>query len=620
MITAITAKNQTEYQKLFAEASALLVANGQLDPAYGEISITPDEYAPGYYYILNGEHYELCNDAEFSAEKTYFIQISAITTLEEYFCHLGDLYETEGTKSKFILLPLDEDAFEIDANARTITVPASFRKAGVGVQGDCAAETLLFKINRFFDAVDLADTRIFVQWERADGTQYVSEISLKDTETYIDESKFIFGWPVSENLTKTAGTIKFAVRFIKQDMEGKIVYSFSTLTAQATINPGLDFDLDEVNVDDGASDLFAEVIENSTDSTGPQPDEPEFLNVVVNPLAMTNDGAGNYTAKVKYQVAVDDMGQTYFKQYFRKDENTKRVNLASNANSNQKIETVYEKTTDSVRNAKKNYFVQKEAGYVRDDGSAAMSELYEQFAVLTLSGTTAEIVAANESPVTGTYFAEAVNRLGRKEASKKSEFVEVPAPTKPVVATDLPAALTKGESGASLASTFTTDAQAEVSYKWKKSLDLSSWTEVDASTGPSLTTNEVGYYKVEATAVMNLGKISAETSVCKVVDLPVAPVWAIGYEPTEEIAVDIPAKKLTAVLATNPADNGPLYSDRVYFKWVSGETGAVYAETSVPELEITSETLGGGNTLRCVAVNELNGKKAEAKGALFVTY
>lgn len=403
-------------------------------------------------------------------------------------------------------------------------------------------------------------------------------------------------------------------------MEGKIVYSFSTLTATATINPGLDFDFEEVNIDDGASDLFAEVIQNSTDNTGPQPDEPEFLNVIVNPLVMTNDGSGNYTAKVKYQVAVDDMGQTYFKQYFRKDENTKRVNLASNANSNQKVETVYEKTTDSVRNAKKNYFVQQDAGYVRDDGSAAMSELYEQFAVLTLTGTTADIVPANDSPVTGTYFAEAVNRLGRKEASKKSEFVEVPAPTKPEITTDLPTAITKGESGASLISKFSTDAQAEVSYKWKKSLDLQSWTDVDASVGASLTATEIGYYKVEATSVLNLGKISTETSACKVVDMPVAPTWAVGYESTNEIAVDIPAKKLIAVLATNPADQGPLYSDKVYFKWVSGETDAVYAETSVPELEITSETLEGGNTLRCIAVNELNGKKAEAKGPLFVTY
>lgn len=254
---------------------------------------------------------------------------------------------------------------------------------------------------------------------------------------------------------------------------------------------------------------------------------------------------------------------------------------------------------------------------MRDDGSAAMSELYEQFAVLTLTGTTADIVPASESPVTGTYFAEAVNRLGRKEASKKSEFVEVPAPTKPVVATDLPTALTKSESGASLISSFTTDAQAEVSYKWKKSLDLSGWTDVDSSTGPALTATEIGYYKVEATSVMNLGKISTETSACKVVDMPVAPIWATGYAESDRIVIDIPGEKLVAVLEVNPADQGPLYSDKVYFKWVDGETNALYDTTDTPELTISTEALENGNTLRCVAVNELNGKKAEAKGPLF---
>lgn len=335
---------------------------------------------------------------------------------------------------------------------------------------------------------------------------------------------------------------------------------------------------------------------------------------------MVNDGSGNYSAKVKYQVAVDDLGQTYFKQYFRKDENTKRVNLASGANSNQKAEMVYEKTTDTVRNSKKNYYVQQEAGYVRDDGSAAMGELYEQFAVLTLSGTTADIVPVSESPVTGTYYAEAVNRLGRKEASKRSEFVEVPAPKKPEITNDLVGSLTKSESGASLISKFAADEQAELSYEWKKSLDQQTWTTVDSSTGPSLTAIEIGYYKVEATSVMNLGKISTESSICRVVDMPVAPVWAEGYEESKEIAVDIPGKKLTAVLATNPLDQGPLYSDKVYFKWVSGETGGLYETTETPELTISTDTLADGNTLRVIAVNELNGKTAEAKGPLFVTY
>lgn len=617
MITSITAKNQAEYQKLFAEASAFLVANGKLDPAYSVVELTPDQYAAGYYYVSTGENaYELCEDEAFSADKTYYIQSSAITTLEDYFCHLGDLYETPERKDKFFLLPLDEDAFEIDANTRKITVPSSFKSAGIGVKGDNVAETLLFKINRFFDAIDLADTKIFVQWERSDGVQYVSEITMKDTETYLDESKFIFGWPISDYLTKVAGTIKFAVRFIKQNTEGKIIYSFSTLTTTATINAGLDFDLDNVNLDDSASDLFEEVIQNSSDSAGPNADEPEFIINATSPMNMVNDGSGNYSATMKCQVAVEDLGQPYFKWYFRKDENTKRVNLASGANEYQEGKTVFEKTIDTVRQVNKNYYAKVDNAYVRDDDSD-VSELYEQFAVLTLTGKTADVVAAAESPVTGTYFVEAVNRLGRKETSKRSEFITVPAPTKPEIVTDVEGELTRVDDKASISTKFKSDDAAELTYVWKRSENMEDWNEVAGSTGSSLTADNIGYYKVEATAVLNLGKISTESSICKVVDLPVAPVWAEGYGEDDRKVIDIPAEKLTAVLAENPADKGALYSEKIYFKWVDRDTGALYATTDEPELAITAEALENGNALRCIAVNELNGKTAEAKGAVF---
>lgn len=49
----------------------------------------------------------------------------------------------------------------------------------------------------------------------------------------------VFGWAVSEAITKNSGSLKFAVRFVQVDSENKIVYSFNTLTAQVTIHPNL---------------------------------------------------------------------------------------------------------------------------------------------------------------------------------------------------------------------------------------------------------------------------------------------------------------------------------------------------------------------------------------------
>jgi hypothetical protein len=48
-------------------------------------------------------------------------------------------------------MPLDEPLFEIDANSRSIAVPSEFSRNGVGVKGDHQAETLYFRVDRYFD-------------------------------------------------------------------------------------------------------------------------------------------------------------------------------------------------------------------------------------------------------------------------------------------------------------------------------------------------------------------------------------------------------------------------------------------------------------------------------------
>ena len=73
------------------------------------------------------------------------------TNLDQYFAHINDLL---GKDPKYILLPLDEDPFEINANTRTIKVPASFSKCA-SVQEDANAEMIVFTIDRYFDFVDL---------------------------------------------------------------------------------------------------------------------------------------------------------------------------------------------------------------------------------------------------------------------------------------------------------------------------------------------------------------------------------------------------------------------------------------------------------------------------------
>lgn len=193
-----------------------------------------------------------------------------ITTLEEYYNWLPEIKrDSKGNPTIFTKLPLDEAHFEINPNTRAITIPAEFKKNGIAVQGDDLAEVVYFMIDRFFDAMDLNNTEIYIEWEtpkskNGGGVKSVSETYLKmiDDENY--PGKLIFGWAISDAITKDSGTLKFAVRFIQRNDENKIVYSFNTLTAQATIHPNLGLDLENDSYDvDNCNNRLLERIEPS---------------------------------------------------------------------------------------------------------------------------------------------------------------------------------------------------------------------------------------------------------------------------------------------------------------------------------------------------------------------
>ena len=201
----------------------------------------------------------------------------------ELFTQLGDILnqniETMGQyldaisaglptlPSRFVRLPIDEDVFEVDANARIITVPKnSFAKNGVGVVGDELAEIVYFKINRYFDVADFgsADMNIYIQWENAAGEKGVSKAYAIDKES--DPDYIYFGWALTTAITHKAGNVKFNIRIFKLDTnsigERILGYSFSTQTAQVAIKAGLDLDILDSNlyVDDVADEINSRLL------------------------------------------------------------------------------------------------------------------------------------------------------------------------------------------------------------------------------------------------------------------------------------------------------------------------------------------------------------------------
>ena len=185
-------------------------------------------------------------------------------SLEEY---LNRLSELKAKSPRFVRLPLyeegheDEEVFLINANERTIKIPSSFSKNGIGIVSDELAEILWFKINRYFDikdfgkAVDISDRlndgdlHILIQWEAPDGAKGASWAYAIDPTT--DPDYVYFGWAITaEHLTAKAGNIKFAIRIMQYEYDGaeKIAYSFATQAAAVAVKANLSFDLTEDGV------------------------------------------------------------------------------------------------------------------------------------------------------------------------------------------------------------------------------------------------------------------------------------------------------------------------------------------------------------------------------------
>jgi hypothetical protein len=177
-------------------------------------------------------------------------------------------------------LPATEETFNIDANTRSISIPSNFARYGVGVEGDEIAEILYFSIDRYFDAMDLSEMDIIIQWKHANDPidLYNFSATYKKSLT-LQPGKIVFGWPITSEITEKSGNIQFSVRFYRHNPDNnELIYSFSTLTTTIKIQAGLNFNLDEAKYAPNISDkIFA----NLVNSTIPAPDyviaAPEFV-------------------------------------------------------------------------------------------------------------------------------------------------------------------------------------------------------------------------------------------------------------------------------------------------------------------------------------------------------
>ena len=129
-----------------------------------------------------------------------------------------------------IRVPVDEQIIDIDANTRRIKLGNDFGKTVfLNVAKDHMAETIWFRIDRYFDIQDLAENgiRIFVQWYVDDSIKGFSESRFRDITS--ESGKIIFEWPIDNSITAQPGTVYFSIVFFKKKNDREYEYMLNTL-------------------------------------------------------------------------------------------------------------------------------------------------------------------------------------------------------------------------------------------------------------------------------------------------------------------------------------------------------------------------------------------------------
>lgn len=188
--------------------------------------------------------------------------------------------QNQNFPTQAILLPKEEQIYNIDLNTRTIEAPAI-----LSAERDHFAETIYFKMDRYFDNMDLTTTVGIVQYvnknaKHEDGTKdegHIWPIPFYDVTTCVqldpnDQNKILFPWCIGGPATKAAGPIEFAFKFYLLDEEGKnYIYNLNTRSSTSQILHGMNV-ITEDNENfvipiDTVSEIYAEIntIKNSKD-------------------------------------------------------------------------------------------------------------------------------------------------------------------------------------------------------------------------------------------------------------------------------------------------------------------------------------------------------------------
>lgn len=509
-----------------------------------------------------------------------------------------------------LILPLEEGLFEIDANTRKIDIPADFNRNGVGVQGDELAEIVYFSIDRYFDVTDLYDKDIFVQWEAPNGDKGLS-VTINKTLNY-KAGKVVFGWPITQEMTKNSGNLKFAVRFYargKDDNDNPILtYSFGTLVSTIKINSGLEFDIAD-------PDLINKMIINKNQMIYDSLRASTAIGIDVPAVAPTFDE----TAFVPLDRDKEYDAGEVFKGHalFTRDDAPAGTGIISYSwvrqDDNDDVEQEFVDVPEyqeiaagtPLTSSIENYWIKKDEKYIIYNGAdlVAPSEpvLYKRF------GTLAPAKA-------GYYYLVAINDAGRGNSNKSKTTKPwiIAFAKKPQFSGDaMRRAIIQLDSGKALITVPVSVADnGKLTYQWQYSNSATgNFEDIKDKIDKSMEATNEGYYRLHATNSHNQSETSAVSEPIRVT-YPPDRVQNVRFKINDddtEYSQDSDTAYISDTATLKVIYDKPSYSDNLKFKWYKGQKEELIEGEETPELRVTP-----GAAYFVVITNEYNGETIDS--------
>ena len=163
-----------------------------------------------------------------------------ITSAYEYLSHLQEIQNINLRKER-LNIPEDEPIYAIDLNTRTIETPTF-----LSVETDHTAETVFFKVDRYFDTIDLADSTCIIQYVNAKGQTYIYAVPVYDVQTLATEGKMLIPWVIQGPATIAPGTIRYAIRFYHLNKVPITIQSENELITTGEYNYEFDYIINTV--------------------------------------------------------------------------------------------------------------------------------------------------------------------------------------------------------------------------------------------------------------------------------------------------------------------------------------------------------------------------------------